>query len=485
MDLLTTLAKAHVGECLAPEEAVRLGLRSTDQACSDLAVDVACGDPRRYSPALIEAWFRRPAARTRLVAALRRDPLLVLESLRPAAVAEPAATPEGDAPLERWFGAPRAAQAAAAFASAEREGRDGGELLRHLPGLHQLVVNDRELPEERRAVHAARLAAHEEKRFPGQIGIVPSYRCNRSCEYCFSSQRQYPGGKDMTLEQLRLALDVIAGKGGVTRIHLFGGEPTFFPGAAAFVEELGRRGLRFFFATNGIGPEGRIRALLDSPALLQVTLHVEPRASYSDDEWRSLLRTARDLDARPVSSVVRFNFTDPDEASWEYLDPFVEALPRAHVSFAVVFPAADRRNRHASLEGLFRFGPTLARFGRWARRRWGAVTLVLAKPFPLCAFSPPELAEVLGTIEYHNICEIRRRRFSDQIMVHPDLTVTPCMAVTAAAYREAAPLPIDELAQRFGGRLARLIGSPMLERCGACRLFRVGACQAACYAYVQ
>jgi hypothetical protein len=484
-DLLTALAKAHVGERRASDDEVRAGLRSAEAPCRELATAVACEDPYRHSPALIEAWFRDGASRPRIIGALRRDPLLVLESLRPTEILDAAADREGGPTIDRWFAPARAAEAIRTFSSSGCSRSEGQALLRQLPGLWKLVACGPGVRDEDRAWHAQRLEEHEDSRFPGQIGIIPSYRCNRSCDYCFSSQRQHPGRRDMTLEQLRRVLDVTTSQGGLTRIHLFGGEPTFFDGAPEFIEEFERRRLGFFFATNGVGPEDRIRRLVDSAALLQVTLHVEPRGSYSEEEWRSIVRTARIVHQRSIRAVIRFNFTTPDEASWEYLDPFVEAMPRAHVSFAVVFPAADGRNHHASLEELFRFAPAIARFAAWARRRWGPVTLVLAKPFPLCAFSERELADVLGAIEYHNICEIRRRRFTDQVMVHPDLTVSPCMAVTSAAYRQPEPLPLPELAERVAASLAPLVARPLLPRCGSCGLFGAGACQAACYAYAQ
>jgi len=485
---LTSLLKGLVSETPVDPATVRAGLASSYRACGDVATDLASRDLLEFGPDLIALWFADPMRRAPIELSLQHDPLLVLESRHPELAGQSELDASGPQ-VQRWFAPKRVRRVLAALAQgAERSRADCLLLLRGFAGLHQLAAQSplASLSEPLRQECATRWAERLGQRYPEQLAIVPSFRCDRNCAYCFSRAQLRDAPCDMTLQDFGRVLDTTAADGRISRINFFGGEPTQFEALPAFVAELERRGLRFYFSTNALGSAAQFAQLLARPSLEMVTLHVDQRTAYQPAELEVFLANARALGQHRVQTVVRYNLTDHAERSWPLLETVLRLLPKANFSFAVVFPAGDRGNQHVPLDELERFAPKIVSLVRFVLDRFPRISrVVLSKPFPLCAFSDEELRLLVSRIDYRNICEIDRRGFADQIQVGPDLTATPCMAVTAEPYRVQALQPLAQLAQSFAERLAPVMAKPMKPICLHCALFRSGHCQAACYAYAQ
>jgi pyruvate-formate lyase-activating enzyme len=487
-ELLTSLLKGLVAETPVDLALVRAGLSSAHRASGDVALELGARHLLELAPELIERWFADPDRRGPIEHALQRDPLLVLESRRPELVGT-SELGAGALAVERWFAPERVRRVLAAFGLGATQAPAGAaQLLRGFAGLHQLAAYSPlgSLGETERQPYALRWAERVAHRYPEQLAIVPSFRCGRNCAYCFSRAQLRDAPRDMSLEDFRRVLDTTAADGRISRVNFFGGEPTQFEALPSLLDELGRRGLRFYFSTNALCSSARFAELLAHPSLEMVTLHVDQRSTYTAEELEAFLANTRLLAQRRVQTVVRYNLTAEAERSWSLLEVVLRLLPRANFSFAVVFPAGDRRNAHVPLATLERFAPKIVALVRWVLERFPNIPrVVLSKPFPLCAFSDEELRLLVSRVDYRNICEIDRRSFADQVQVGPDLTATPCMAVTAEPYRLPALAPLEQLAHKFAPLLAPVMSKPMKPSCVHCSLFRSGHCQAACYAYAQ
>ena len=270
-------------------------------------------------------------------------------------------------------------------------------------------------------------------------------------------------------------------------MNLFGGEPTDFVGLPAFLQELGKRGLDCYLATNGLGDPAHFAAIVAEPSLEMVTFHVADRAAYGDHEFRRFLQNLCAASMARVQIVVRYNLDHGSSRTFDTLMAVLSAVPRGSIfSFAVPFPSQQRDNRYVALDDLDTLAASLCHLVHEVTERFPNIArLVLCKPFPPCAFSDSELAFILGHVEYHNLCEVDRRGFTSQTQVNPDLTFSPCMALNAERYRVAGVHGLKGLRAAFAERVTALMEVPMRPGCDACSLFACGACQCACYAYVS
>lgn len=119
-----------------------------------------------------------------------------------------------------------------------------------------------------------------------------SHDCNLRCTYCFASQGDYDGSREvMDLETGKKALDFLVAKSGNRRnleVDFFGGEPLMNWGVVKaltlYGEELNRtknKNLRFTLTTNGLGLTDEVNAFLNKH-MKNVVLSVDGRKCVND-----------------------------------------------------------------------------------------------------------------------------------------------------------------------------------------------------------
>ncbi len=477
--LLSQLLGVMLGERKIDDQLIEEGLVAESSRQRELALELAGRHVDLGAPHLLRAWARLPERREAIRAMLGEDPLLALERRpdRPLGQTS-AAGPD----VQRWFSQLRIDRLMGALAETPMALPDLLALCEGLPGLQQLCYADGSpLPEAVRAQLRADLQQKMVRRYPKQVSIIPSYYCDRSCPYCFN---RAPHRSDLTLEKFKQILDTVAPAGDLTRVNLFGGEPTLFEGFFEFAEELDRRGLSFFFSTHGIIDNERFARIAALPRLEMVTLHVEKPPFYRPGEFEMLLRNARAVVRQKRQLIIRYNIVDAEHRDFAFLRPLFEEAPDAPFSFAVVFPSPNGKNRHAAMADLSGYAKKIVALVRWLDAEYPRIPrLVLSKPFPLCAFSDRDLRYLVRRLDYRNICEIDRRGFTDQIQVTPQLEVIACMAMGAQPYRLAELGSLEDMGRKLEQTVGPLRERPLMPACAQCSLFVGGACQAACFSY--
>lgn len=324
-------------------------------------------------------------------------------------------------------------------------------------------------------------------KYTPQVAVAPSFRCNLNCSYCYANDLNSAFPEDMTLEQFKELLDVLNPDNIVKRVSFIGGEPLIFPRLPQFIRELTRRGLDFYFATNGIIEPAIFDQIVQQTNLLSATVHVEKDDFYSPDKLEKLLINVRNLGERNIDTIIRYNLMDPAGRDWDFLVKYMEMLPEFKFSFAVVFPSQSGRGDYVKLENLEAFSQKIIAMISFLKEKAGEKSFraVFAKPYPPCFFTEEELKFILNNVEYKNVCEIDKNSYTNNICINPDLSYFPCVALTDPAYRGEKIKPFEEMKIENKARAGFLVHKALLEECGNCRLFHLGVCQAACYAYVR
>lgn len=172
------------------------------------------------------------------------------------------------------------------------------------------------------------LHAHDRENSRNSFWVIPTYRCNLRCSYCFQDHSLHRGegaaSRDMTPEEgvaLIKALDRFGGPGKDPSkpryITLFGGEPLMISIQStvhAIVREARDRGYKVGAVTNGIDLE-HFSSVLGPDAIrwLQVTLdgisalHDKRRAPCGEKGFDAIVRGIDTALARDATVVLRTN----------------------------------------------------------------------------------------------------------------------------------------------------------------------------------
>jgi radical SAM protein with 4Fe4S-binding SPASM domain len=329
-------------------------------------------------------------------------------------------------------------------------------------------------------------ARFEEERYPPQISVAPSYRCNVSCPYCFTHalDRKFP--HELTAAEFADVLDRVRAPAPLRRVGLLGGEPTLSDHMGGYVEELEKRNLFFYFATNGLTPTPSFRRIVRSNRLEMITFHIEKDGFYTEGQIDTLRANIAAVNQDRVTIVLRYNLSDKDCRDWSFLQKYMRMLARPGVSFAVVFPSRTDSNSGVSLLELEAFRPKILAFIRsLAEEMEGRPsTIAFAKPYPLCLFDARELQTLLRNTRLKNVCEIDRNNATNNICVNADRSFFPCMALNSEEFRFPDIGEFDSLKKRYQETIRTVVKTPLLPQCRECLLHARGVCQAACYAYI-
>lgn len=154
-------------------------------------------------------------------------------------------------------------------------------------------------------------------RHPILAHIVPTRRCNLSCDYCSEYDSH---SAPVPIEQMLNRIDHLAALG-TTIIHLSGGEPLLHPEADTIIRRIREHGVLAGVLTNGflLGPR-RIRQLNDAGLdHLQISVDNVQPDDVSMKSWKVLERKLRALFEHAnfevnINSVVGNDLPNPDEA---------------------------------------------------------------------------------------------------------------------------------------------------------------------------
>jgi len=366
----------------------------------------------------------------------------------------------------------------------------GMKYLAQFPGIDILLDADylNQLSSDARKHYNEHRSEWMRRHFPPQITLIPSYRCNANCEYCFAKGLGKRFGNEMNLNRFHRLIQWLKTETPVRRIGFLGGEPTIFAHLPEMIAYLDSLGFEYYFATNALAQPSLFRCSLQGRKLIAVTIHVENEDFYTLEQKRNVLENIRMASAACKRVILRYNIVDPLRREWDFLHQAVDAADHPIISFATVFPAQDGHGQYVRPNDLRLIALKIIDFIKWLQVRCGNAhkRYIWAKPFPPCVFSREELLGILAVTEFRNICEIDRNSGTNNMCINPDFSALPCMALTTDKYVDRHwKMNWQWLLRKkadFSDRLTRI---PLMPECNGCRLFALGVCQGLCYAYLQ
>ena len=146
-----------------------------------------------------------------------------------------------------------------------------------------------------------------------------------------------------------------------------------------------------------------------------------------------------------------------------------------------MFPGPYRREMNRDARAMFALKDDILRLAQAAAGL--GVRPVVAKPIPLCMFSREEFLRLTAVATLENVCDVSQNQYTNNILVNPDLSLFPCMALPLTDAKLSPGLSLDQFAQRSRRAVEPLQQAPMLDECAGCQMFYMQLCQPACLGF--
>jgi Radical SAM superfamily len=312
--------------------------------------------------------------------------------------------------------------------------------------------------------------------------LLLTYKCNRSCPYCFAQERQQTLGPDseqlISWKNLVIAANYFADTPEKT-ITLLGGEPTLHPEFINIYRYLLARDFTVRVFSNGcLDPE----KIEDLGAALVVPrsrfiINVNEERDRADFETKMQNQFFSKLG---MASSLSFNLFRTDPHMDFLLDIIGKYQLRPKIRLGLAHPMAGTPNDFLSPKHYGKLGETIAQFAKRCDRQ--GVILTLDCGFTLCDFTD----EQLGTLLRANA--ILKFGCGPIIDVGPDLSTWACFPLSGLQTQPLEEYPSFEALQRFYTNFIRAETrqrgfAGLYEACEPCRYKKRGQCSGGCHAY--
>jgi MoaA/NifB/PqqE/SkfB family radical SAM enzyme len=289
---------------------------------------------------------------------------------------------------------------------------------------------------------------------------------------------QYHPG-ELTLNSFLLAMDW-AEKQDCRIISFAGGEPTLHPLAKKFFEEVRLRGLRTYFNSNLLCDPDVI-SNLDGSWVTSIGIHAQAVRFTPREQRVHFERNVEGLRSRGVPLFLRYTFESQNEEAIGDALTLARTLGVKQANFAIPMPSLSRRNRHAGEKEMRDSGHFLVRATEAFRA--ADLTAILSKPIPPCAVPEDKLEFLRAGEALSPACNISRRGWTQNVLVAPDLTISPCVGVATAGPSLLDFQSFQEVSKYLVGHLQSILRPMPFEDCATCNFHLDGRCLGGCLAY--
>ncbi|MFO7696436.1 MAG: radical SAM protein [Anaerolineae bacterium] len=286
-----------------------------------------------------------------------------------------------------------------------------------------------------------------------RLHVVPSYRCNLRCAYCYAAYLGTRFSSPLTMAGFSALLSSLVPRG-LSSVSFLGGEPSLWEPLGEAIAAVRAQGLKSLLYTNGQAVNG-----IPDLAILNVT------------EWLRkgpggpALRAARQFRERGTRIVLRLNLDE--HCRRDHLNDIAQVAQslQADISLAALNTSPQCRE----------YGDLF--FGTCVDLLASSLAVRISRPVPLCSFTAYQEGYLRKHCGLSGVCSLE----SAVPVVNPDgRTVYPCNSLPVDV-GVAYPYDRDsgrETLQRAVARCDRYLP----DVCRRCGRHSSGECQCGCHA---
>lgn len=312
-----------------------------------------------------------------------------------------------------------------------------------------------------------------------QLMVFVTGRCNLHCPYCFSKELQR---MSISREDMSRILDW-AQRCGVASLLPCGGEPLLYEHMDWLVQEIEKRGMTMYFASNLTVPISA-SLLASSVAINQLHVHLTEEIFRGERLMSVFRENLRQCCDKGVVILLRGNICSDNDLCiydrwFEIARDF--ALPALNVAFTI--PSHTGANCFVAFEAIQPMMPHLRYI--WNKAKEQSIRLSIAKPIPVCLLPDDIAQDVLRTNLQATYCNIGEDSGMHNLSLSTDMRFSPCLGVDEPSVAFSDDLEWDALQALFGPTVTDMQAQPLFEKCHDCFLYARRLCQGACLSYKQ
>lgn len=310
------------------------------------------------------------------------------------------------------------------------------------------------------------------------LGLILSYRCNQSCNYCkyHTLEKVFPN--DMNIELFNKFLDWME-KAGLSSFRVLGGEPTQYPYLKDMIAICKKRKFQFSqFFSNLLFDESVVK-YFDKWVFNEIVAHYPPANLYNKNEYGLFISNLKMLISAGYNINVAYMLTTPYE-DFRYLIELVKTCRVKKVTLGFTYPGYSDKSIYVPIEEMVNFNDMIVNIVKQLLLL--KVKSAIYPALPLCMFKEEERRYLIRNTNLRGLCF--GGGFLLLCRINPDLSVFFCPASYQKADKSLLEFrDLDELYEYWVPYIERLRWAPLLESCNTCKYFKNKYCQGGCLSY--
>ncbi len=308
------------------------------------------------------------------------------------------------------------------------------------------------------------------------IGIIPSYRCDRSCSYCkyLSMYEDYP--LDMTLEDFDKVLDWLE-KNSLKHFKLLGGEPTLYPHFKEVLEKTKKKGFVIDRIFSHLLFDSSLSDYFDKNVVKEIIVHFQH--AYKPEEYEILLRNIRLLSGRGVNVHLKYNIVSTGESFQDFIGVSKNyKMKKAYISLAI--PGYSKDTEFASLDNMRELGKDM--FKLIKEFSLNKIKTFIYPVLPLCMFEDGARRFLIRNASLKGACF--GRGFISSIRVNPDMSIFYCPGIARKAQKTLLSYDsLEQIHRQWDSFVKEIRWKPLFKSCLECGYFKNKWCHGGCLTY--
>lgn len=314
---------------------------------------------------------------------------------------------------------------------------------------------------------------------PPQITLVPTYRCNANCSYCYASIHRSALAPLLTMELFKQVLNH-AVQLGYRRMGFTGGEPTLHPQFKEFISAVRDRGLSLFFATNGTF-QAELIDHLDPSLTGTITVHLWFKPYSGHPAEQCFVKNIRLLCDRGFRMAIRYTIHDGIPVPVDSITTVSQTMGLRQVSLALSVPRSAHERSLVSFDHLVKESRRLLDAAKQFVRN--GLMVAFAKPLPFCTIGLEDLRWFARSPYNVGTCPVWRVGGTHNLLVNYNGDLWPCIVLSQSLGQFLSYRCRKEIEDRSNSIIQALANQPLFEICHNCELWYLRRCQGACLAY--
>ncbi len=308
------------------------------------------------------------------------------------------------------------------------------------------------------------------------IGIVPSYRCDRSCSYCkyLSLYEDYP--RDMTPEEFDRVLDWFE-KNGLKHFKLLGGEPTLYPYFKEVLEKTKKRGFVIDRVFSHLLFDTALTDYFGKNIIKEIIVHFQH--TYKLQEYKLFLKNIRLLREKGCNVNLKYNIVSAGESYQNFIEVSRKYnIKKVYISLAI--PGYSKDTEFASLDNMCELGRDMHELIK--ELSLNGIRVFIYPVLPLCMFDDDSRRFLIRNASLKGVCF--GRGFISSIRINPDMSIFYCPGIARKAQNSLLNYNnLEQIHRQWDGFLKELKWRPLFDNCFNCSYFKNKWCHGGCLCY--